>query len=175
MICQKCKENIPDESKFCKECGHDFSEESGTLVSKDKDGQEKIPCLRKPETIRVLIVDDTAIMRLILRKMLDKHGFVVAGEASDAEDAIENYKRYKPDLVLMDISMPGTKIYHRGGLDAIKDIITIDRDAKIIVCSAMSDKSTVMEAIKQGAKGYVIKPLDGKTLLDTINKLFEEV
>ncbi|MEQ8221165.1 MAG: response regulator [Candidatus Eremiobacterota bacterium] len=165
MNCPGCNYNIPDESKFCKECGFNLIEHDSKQVNKKAQ--------RSPASITVLIVDDNNFMRIVLKKLLSKHGFNVAGEASDAEDAVKIYKEIKPDLVMMDISMPGTREYHHGGLDAISDIISIDRDAKIIVCSAMSDKSIVMKAIERGAKAYVVKPFDTHNLVDTINRLFE--
>lgn len=169
MICPGCNSNIPDDSKICKDCNYCFSESSE--VSEHKDSKKNID--PQKNKLRVLIVDDVAFMRIMLKKLLLKNGFNVIGEADNGVVAIMCYKIYKPDIVIMDISMPGTKKYHYGGLDAIKDIITFDPSAKIMVCSALSDKSTVMEAIERGAKAYLIKPFDTKNLVNTINRLFE--
>jgi two-component system, chemotaxis family, chemotaxis protein CheY len=137
-----------------------------------EDNSERLT--KKPEAITVLIVDDTTFMRIILRKMLVKFGYNVIGEAVDSEDAVRRYASLRPDVVIMDISMPGTVRYHHGGLDAIKDIIAMDENAKIIVCSALCDRQIVIEALNTGAKGYIVKPFDTKNLVDSINKVFQQ-
>ncbi len=92
--------------------------------------------------VRVLITDDAAFMRATLRKVLEKEGFEVVGEAANGKEAVELYKQLKPDLVTMDITMPVMN-----GIDAIKEIMAIDPEAKIVVCSAMGQKPMVIEAL----------------------------
>ena len=128
--------------------------------------------------ISVLVVDDMAAMRLIIRKHLARNGYNVVGEAADGEDAVTEYERLWPDLVIMDISMPGrndgtsTFSTRRGGIDAIKDIIKINPEAKILVCSALGSREIVLEAVKAGAKDYILKPITSYQLLAVVNKLF---
>lgn len=170
MNCPGCNCNVPEESKFCKECGYSLSEHYGDVRNMEHDEQVKTKSHKRSGSVSILIVDDNNFMRIVLRKLLSKNGFNVSGEASDAEEAVKVYEKIRPDIVIMDISMPGTREYHHGGLDAIKDITSIDRNANIIVCSAMNDKSIVMKAIERGAKAYVVKPFDTNNLVHTIRK-----
>ncbi|NLY10288.1 MAG: response regulator [Firmicutes bacterium] len=114
---------------------------------------------------RVLITDDTAFMRMNLRKVVEKSGFEVVGEAADGEEAIEQYKRLRPDLVTMDITMP-----KMDGITAIKEIVKFDPDARIIVCSAMGQKPMVIEAINAGAKDFLVKPFDPDRVIEALKK-----
>lgn len=95
----------------------------------------------------VLITDDTAFMRMTLRNVIEKNGYEVVGEAANGEEAITLYQELKPDLVTMDITMPKVD-----GITAIKEIMKIDPQAKIIVCSAMGQKPMVIEALSAGAR-----------------------
>ncbi len=114
---------------------------------------------------RVLITDDTAFMRMNLRKVVEKSGFEVVGEAADGEEAVEQYKRLRPDLVTMDITMP-----KMDGITAIKEIVKFDPDARIIVCSAMGQKPMVIEAINAGAKDFLVKPFDPDRVIEALKK-----
>lgn len=115
---------------------------------------------------KFLIVDDAAFMRLTLKKILNEHGFFDVTEASDGREAFEKYKNVKPNVVTMDITMP-----EMDGLQAVKRIIEFDPNAKIIMCSAMGQKNMVVEAIKSGAKDFVVKPFDKEKLLGAIQKI----
>lgn len=106
----------------------------------------------------VLITDDTAFMRMTLRNVIEKNGYEVVGEAANGEEAITLYQELKPDLVTMDITMPKVD-----GITAIKEIMKIDPQAKIIVCSAMGQKPMVIEALSAGAKDFLVKPFDAGT------------
>ena len=117
---------------------------------------------------RVLICDDAAFMRLSIMKMLKGNGYDVAGEASNGDEAIEQYKILNPDIVLMDITMPGLD-----GISAVKAIKEYDPNAIIIMCSAMGQYEKIMEAIQAGAKDFVQKPLDRQQVLDLVNKFLE--
>jgi len=102
---------------------------------------------------KVLIVDDAAFMRLSLKMLLEKSGFDVVGEAENGFKAIQLYRQLKPDIVTMDLTMP-----EMGGIDAIKMIKAIDKDARIIVISSMGHEILVREAIVAGAVSFIVKP-----------------
>lgn len=113
-----------------------------------------------------LIVDDTAFMRMTLRNVLEKNGYEVVGEAGDGKESLEKFQQLKPDLVTMDITMP-----NMDGITAIKQILLIDPVAKIIVVSAMGQKSLVIEALNAGAKDFVVKPFQPDRILEALQKL----
>lgn len=108
---------------------------------------------------RVLIVDDAAFMRLSLKTILENCGFEVVGEANTGIKAIQLYKQLKPDLVTMDLTMP-----ELGGVDAIKMIKAIDKDARIIVISSMGHEINVREAIVAGAISFIVKPFKAEVV-----------
>lgn len=115
--------------------------------------------------MKVLIVDDTVFMRMTIRKILEENGITVVAEAADGYEAISKYKKYHPDLTIMDISMP-----KMDGIEAVKQIIQIDASAQIIMCSLQGQRTNVMEAIKAGAKSYLVKPVKEEKLLLEIQK-----
>ncbi len=115
---------------------------------------------------RVLIVDDAAFMRMMMKDILTKNGFEIAGEAPNGVKAIEMYKIEKPDLVTMDITMPDMD-----GIQAVKSIKQIDPTAKIIMCSAMGQQTMVLDAIKAGASDFIVKPFQADRVLDAIKKV----
>lgn len=115
---------------------------------------------------KILITDDAAFMRTILGGILKKAGYDVV-EASSGVDAIEKYKVEKPDAVTMDITMP-----EMDGITALKQIMAIDKDAKVLMCSAMGQQAMVVEAIKVGAKDFIVKPFDANRVVDALNRLF---
>ncbi len=127
--------------------------------------------------LRILIVDDMAVSRLILKKMLLKEGYEIAGEAEDVADAVSKYESLHPDLVIMDIGLPGKidavkkEILKTGGITAIREIIKADRNARIIACTAMNYKEIVMEVLSSGAKDYILKPVDPAKLITAIKKV----
>lgn len=114
----------------------------------------------------VLVVDDADFMRTTIKAILSESDIEVIGEAEDGLEAIEKYKELRPDVVTMDITMP-----EMDGIRAVKEILQIDPEAKIIVCSAMGQQSMVIEAIKAGAKTFVVKPFDRKKLVNEIKTL----
>ncbi|MDE5590759.1 MAG: response regulator [Acetatifactor sp.] len=114
---------------------------------------------------RILIVDDAMFMRGVLRRILEQSGYEVVGEASNGIEAIEKYKELKPDLVTMDITMPDMT-----GLVAVKAIKEIDSDARVIMCSAMGQNAMVMEAIKNGALDFIIKPFQASAVLEALRR-----
>jgi two-component system, chemotaxis family, chemotaxis protein CheY len=115
---------------------------------------------------KVLIVDDAAFMRMMLKDILEKNGFEVIGEAPTGVKAVELYKNAKPDVVTMDITMPDMD-----GIEAVKKIKAIDAAAKIIMCSAMGQQNMVMEAIKAGARDFIVKPFQGDRVVEAIKKV----
>ncbi|MBN3526202.1 response regulator [Paenibacillus apiarius] len=114
---------------------------------------------------RILIVDDAAFMRMMIRDILTKNGFDVVGEASDGAQAIEKYKEHKPDLITMDITMP-----EMDGIAALKEIRKMDPSAKVIMCSAMGQQAMVIDAIQAGAKDFIVKPFQADRVIEAINK-----
>lgn len=115
---------------------------------------------------RVLIVDDAAFMRMMLKDILTKNGYEVAGEAANGLKAVELYKQEKPDVVTMDITMP-----EMDGIQAVKEIKSFDPNAKIVMCSAMGQQAMVMEAIKSGAKDFIVKPFQPERVLEALKKV----
>ncbi|WP_324717161.1 response regulator [Carboxydochorda subterranea] len=115
---------------------------------------------------RILITDDTAFMRVTLRRVLESNGFEVVGEAEDGMDAVQKYVELKPDVVTMDITMP-----KMDGITAIRKIMEIDPQARIIVCSAMGQKPMVIEALNAGAKDFLVKPFQPQRVLEAIQKV----
>ena len=115
---------------------------------------------------RVLIVDDAAFMRMMIKDILSKNGFEVVGEAENGAQGVAMYKELKPDLVTMDITMPGLD-----GIAAVKEIMGSDRGAKVIMCSAMGQQSMVIDAIQAGAKDFIVKPFQPDRVLEAVNKV----
>jgi two-component system chemotaxis response regulator CheY len=115
---------------------------------------------------RILIVDDALIMRMMIKDILTVlGGYEVCGEAVDGFDAIEKYKELKPDLVTMDIIMPKCT-----GIEALKEIIKIDKTARIIVITAIDQREALMDAIKSGAKDFIVKPFDEERVISAVSK-----
>lgn len=117
---------------------------------------------------RIMLVDDAQVIRLMLTRILKDAGYEIAGEAGNGAEAIVKYEEVKPDLVTMDITMP-----EMSGIDAVKGIIKQDPDAKIIMCSAMGQKSMVLEAIEAGAKNFIIKPFDPEKVIEVVRVVLE--
>ena len=115
---------------------------------------------------RVLVVDDAAFMRMMIKDILRKGGYEVVGEAEDGAKAIEKYKELTPDLVTMDITMPDMD-----GISAVKEIRKINPNALIIMCSAMGQQAMVIDAIQAGAKDFVVKPFQPDRVLEAIRKV----
>ncbi|HEY4552918.1 MAG TPA: response regulator [Bacillaceae bacterium] len=114
---------------------------------------------------KILVVDDAAFMRMMVKDILTKNGFDVVGEAADGAQAVEKYKELKPDLVTMDITMP-----EMDGITALKEIRQFDSAAKIIMCSAMGQQAMVIDAIQAGAKDFIVKPFQADRVIEAIQK-----
>jgi two-component system chemotaxis response regulator CheY len=115
---------------------------------------------------KVLVVDDAAFMRMMIKDILRKGGYEVVGEAEDGAKAIEKFKELRPDLVTMDITMPDMD-----GITAVKEIRKIDTNALIIMCSAMGQQAMVIDAIQAGAKDFVVKPFQPERVLEAVRKV----
>ena len=114
----------------------------------------------------VLIVDDAAFMRMMLKDILSKNGYDVVGEAENGKEAVEKYKILKPDLVTMDITMP-----EMTGIEALRDILEEDSNAVVVMCSAMGQQSMVIDAIQAGAKDFIVKPFQPERVLEAVKKV----
>lgn len=114
----------------------------------------------------VLIVDDAAFMRTMMKEILTKNGYEIVGEAENGNEAVEKYKQLSPDVVTMDITMPD-----KDGIQALKEIKEANKDAKVIMCSAMGQKTMVIEAIQFGAKDFIIKPFQEERVIESIRKV----
>ncbi|MDO4764875.1 MAG: response regulator [Eubacteriales bacterium] len=112
---------------------------------------------------RVLIVDDAVFMRTVLKKMLEEEGMEVVGEAGNGEEAVAKAKELQPDVVTLDITMPVMD-----GLEALPKILEVCSGAKIIMCSAMGQQAMVVDAIKAGAKDFVVKPFQKPRVIEAI-------
>lgn len=115
---------------------------------------------------RILIVEDALMMRKTLEKMLSKAGHTIVGEATNGEQAVQAYKLHKPDLVTMDITMPGVD-----GIAALAQIIALDAEARVIMVSALGQKHKVFDALQNGAKSYILKPFQEERLLTVVNEV----
>ena len=115
---------------------------------------------------KILIVDDAAFMRMMLKDILTKGGFEIAGEAADGVEAVAKYNELKPDLVTLDITMP-----NKDGIQALKEIKAADPNATCVMCSAMGQQSMVIEAIQSGAKDFIVKPFQADRVLESIRKV----
>jgi two-component system chemotaxis response regulator CheY len=113
----------------------------------------------------IMVVDDAAFMRLMIRNILEEAGHTVVCEAENGQEAVEKYKQYHPDLVTLDITMPVME-----GLEALRQIRRHDPFAVVIMCSAMGQKPMVIEAIKMGAKDFIVKPVQQDRVVEAVSK-----
>lgn len=114
----------------------------------------------------ILVCDDAAFMRMMIKDILTKNGYNVIGEAENGAKAFEKYNELKPDLVLMDITMPEVD-----GIAALKKIKGADPNALIIMCSAMGQQAMVIESIQAGAKDFIVKPFQPDRVLEAVKKV----
>jgi two-component system chemotaxis response regulator CheY len=114
---------------------------------------------------RVLVVDDAAFMRKMLSDTLTTAGHQVVGEADNGLEGVNQYRLLRPDLATMDIAMSG-----QDGLSALRDILSFDPGARVIMCSALGQESKVLESVKAGARDFIVKPFDAERVLQAIDK-----
>ena len=119
---------------------------------------------------KILVVDDAKIMRMSIKNMLNDLGHKVIGEASSGYSAIEEYKRLKPDIVTMDITMPQENDI-ADGIEAVKQIMAFDKNAKIVMITSHGEQEKVIKAIQSGASNYLLKPLKMDRLKEVLDKL----
>ena len=115
---------------------------------------------------KILLVDDAAFMRKMISDTLSKAGYTELFEAVDGADAVVKFGEIQPDLVIMDITMP-----NKDGLEALKEIRAKDSNANVVMCSAMGQESMVMDAVRSGAKDFIVKPFKGERVLKTVNSI----
>ncbi|NLK51769.1 MAG: response regulator [Syntrophomonadaceae bacterium] len=114
---------------------------------------------------RILVVDDAAFMRMMIKDILIKNGYVVVGEAENGMLAIERFIELRPDLVTMDITMP-----ELDGISAVREIRKIDPQSRIIMCSAMGQQAMVIDAIQAGARDFIVKPFQPERVIEAVSK-----
>jgi two-component system chemotaxis response regulator CheY len=115
---------------------------------------------------RVLIVDDALFMRNMLRNIFSESGFDIVGEGQNGNEAVEMYQQIKPDLVTMDIVMP-----EKNGIEALKQIMSVDSGAKIVICSALGQETLIMEALEAGARDFIVKPFKPAKVIEVAQKV----
>jgi two-component system chemotaxis response regulator CheY len=118
--------------------------------------------------IDVLIVDDLTFIKMVLKDLVEKAGFRVVGEASDGEEALRLFEEKRPDIVLMDITMP-----KMDGLTALQKILEKDPEAKVIMCSALGQQRLILQAIQLGAKDFIVKPFRPERVIGSIKKILD--
>ncbi len=118
---------------------------------------------------KILVVDDAKVIRMIIRQILTRHGFEIAGEAGNGREALEKYKELKPDAVTMDIVMPEVD-----GIQGLKEIIAFDKQAKVVMISAIDQQDALMESIRHGAVDYVVKPFEDDRMVTSLRNIFNE-
>ena len=114
---------------------------------------------------RVLVVDDAVFMRKVVSDALNKGGHEVIGEAANGQEAVDRFQELKPEVMTLDITMP-----EKDGLAALKEIIALDPAARVVMCSALGQESKVLEAVKSGAKDFVVKPFQPDRVIDAVGK-----
>jgi two-component system chemotaxis response regulator CheY len=115
---------------------------------------------------KILIVDDAAFMRMMVKDALHKSGFTNTIEAADGQIACDTYNKEKPDLVIMDITMP-----NKTGIEALEEIKKGDPNAKVVMCSAMGQEAMVIQAISLGALDFIVKPFKPDRIIQTVTKV----
>lgn len=114
---------------------------------------------------KVLIVDDAPVIRILLKSILERSGFMVVGEAGNGNEALEKYKDLRPDVVTMDITMP-----EANGIEGVKMILAFDSEAKIVMITAIDQRKFLLEAIKAGAVDYIVKPFEDDRVVSALQK-----
>lgn len=121
---------------------------------------------RRDDMAKVLVVDDAAFMCLTIKQMLERNGHTMIGQASTGVEAIKQFTELKPELILMDITMP-----EMNGVEALERIKAIDPKAKIIICSALAQKEMIAKSIELGVEDFIVKPFKEERLIQAIDKV----
>ncbi|HMA99615.1 MAG TPA: response regulator [Spirochaetota bacterium] len=130
----------------------------GEVNKKDPDGLKT-----NGQPYRVLVVDDSGVMRKIITQVLKSESYDVCGQAADGEEAVARFKELKPDVVTMDINMPKL-----GGVEALEKILALDSSAKVVMLTSEGQKETVLDAVSKGAKNYIVKPPQRNKVLEKV-------
>lgn len=115
---------------------------------------------------KIMVVDDAAFLRTMLKNILVQGGHEVIVEADNGEEAVQKYKTWRPDLVTMDITMPGME-----GIEALKEIRKVDPNAKVVMCSAIGHREKILDAIHYGAKDFIVKPFQSARVLEAVERV----
>ena len=116
---------------------------------------------------KILIVDDAPIVRLMLKDIIEYHGYEVVGEGNNGQEGVDMFKELKPDLVTMDIIMP-----EKDGIEALEEILKINPDAKVVMVTAIDQRESLMKAIRLGATDYIVKPFENDRVISAVTKAF---
>jgi two-component system chemotaxis response regulator CheY len=124
--------------------------------------------------VKVLIVDDAMFMRNMIAEIFNgkkykEEDYQVVAEAENGIEAVEKYKEHNPDIVTMDIVMP-----EMTGIEALKEIMGMDPESNVVMCSALGQDSLVMEALDAGAKDFIVKPFQPEKVLDVVTRILDE-
>ncbi|MBF0479450.1 MAG: response regulator [Candidatus Omnitrophica bacterium] len=119
---------------------------------------------------KIMVVDDAAVIRLMLKDILESHQFEVVGECSNGQDAIEKFKALKPDIVTMDIIMP-----NMDGVQALEEILKFDKNAKVIMVTALDQREFLMKAIRLGAADFIVKPFEDARVIAAIQRVARQI
>ncbi len=142
---------------------------SSAFMSNDDQNQEPDVPESEPANdgaeITICVVDDDAFMRKVLSDALSKGGHEIVGEAANGVEAVEQYQQLKPELMTLDITMP-----EKDGIAALREILSFDPSARIVMCSALGQESKVLESIKAGARDFVVKPFQAERVLEAVDK-----
>jgi two-component system chemotaxis response regulator CheY len=118
---------------------------------------------------RIVVADDAAFMRQMIREIIEEHGHEIVAEASDGIEAVEAFKQHHPDVVTMDIVMP-----RLSGIDAVRNIMKLDASACVVMCSALGQETLVSEAMQAGARDFIVKPFRPDAVVETLLKVLEK-
>lgn len=118
---------------------------------------------------KILVVDDAKVTRMVIKRLLTQHGYQVVGEAGNGREAFEKYKELKPDAVTMDIIMPEVD-----GIQGLKDILAFDKQAKVVMISAIDQRDALMESLRNGAADYVVKPFEDDRMVASLKNILGE-
>lgn len=118
---------------------------------------------------KILLVDDAAFMRMILKNIVGRRDDVIIYEGRNGREGIDQYKLHKPDLMFMDVTMPEID-----GIEALKVIKVLDQNAKVVICSAMGQQPYIIDAIKSGALDYIVKPFKVEKIEEVLDKYLEK-
>ena len=130
---------------------------------------EERACPSGRRKARIVVADDSAVSRCLLKNILTDAGYEIAGEAADGKTAIAQYLEHRPDLITMDLTMP-----RMDGIEAMKAIRRSDPDARVVIITALGQKSTMLESLRNGATDYIVKPIDARRFLNAISDILNK-